>query len=331
MIELLRLILHIMASFFKPRTKLVAEILILRQQLNVLRRQVSKRPQLSNTDRFLFVWLYRWFPSVLSAIAILRPETIIRWHRAGFQSYWRERSRKPVGRPRISAELRNLIGAMSRANYLWDAISRGGPAAVAVKSRVEVTGDFVCCYVTKSCHAHDGIDLVIAPVLVQVVAETTLRDDESPVGSDQSVVGEGRVWKGKELVVPHRVTAARPVGRDATIAIWRRWTALAKADSLSATYLVRATAYLCLKAEDGTRRKSVLQLSAPKKRLDNFNTPPQELPLSRQPPQEAPLATPPRQEQPTPKIKQIAKLTTAVVLAAIAIVLGAYAFILTKQ
>src|SRR6266480_1413408 len=88
MIEFLRLILHIIASFFKPRTKLVAEILILRQQLNVLRRQVSKRPQLRNTDRFLFVWLYRWFPSVLSAIAILRPETIVRWHRAGFQSYW---------------------------------------------------------------------------------------------------------------------------------------------------------------------------------------------------------------------------------------------------
>src|SRR6266480_5888277 len=121
MIEFLRLILHIMASLFKPRTKLVAEILILRQQLNVLRRQVSKRPQLSNTDRFLFVWLYRWFPSVLSAIAILRPETIIRWHRAGFQSYWRERSCKRVGRPRISAELRNLIGAMSRANHLWGA------------------------------------------------------------------------------------------------------------------------------------------------------------------------------------------------------------------
>src|SRR5215472_5192473 len=121
MIELLRLILHIMASFFKPRAKLVAEILILRQQLNVLRRQVSKRPQLSNTDRLLFVWLYRWFPSVLGAIAILRPETIIRWHRGGFRSYWRERSRKPVGRPRISAELRNLICAMSRANHLWGA------------------------------------------------------------------------------------------------------------------------------------------------------------------------------------------------------------------
>src|SRR5215470_11816966 len=110
MIEFLRLPLHIMASFFKPRTKLVAEILILRQQLNVLRRQVSKRPQLSNTDRFLFVWLYRWFPSVLSAIAILRPETIIRWHRTGFRSYWRERSRKPVGRPRISAERVGFLG-----------------------------------------------------------------------------------------------------------------------------------------------------------------------------------------------------------------------------
>src|SRR5262245_44197927 len=92
MVELLRLILHIVTSLFKPRAKLAAEIIVLRQQLNVLRRQVSKRPQLSNTDRFLFVWLYRWFPSVLGAIAILRPETMIRWHRAGFRAYWRSRS-----------------------------------------------------------------------------------------------------------------------------------------------------------------------------------------------------------------------------------------------
>src|SRR5207245_7690011 len=121
MIEFLRLILHIIASFFKPRTKLVAEILVLRQQLNVLRRQVSKRPQLSNTDRFLFVWLYRWFPSVLGAIAIVRPETIVRWHRAGFRAYWRWRSRNRVGRPKVSVELRTLIGEMSCANRLWGA------------------------------------------------------------------------------------------------------------------------------------------------------------------------------------------------------------------
>src|SRR5262249_33886675 len=78
-------------------------------------------------------------------------------------------------------------------------------------------------------------------------------------------------------------------------------------------------------------KKKRTPASAPKKRLDHFNTTPQEPALSTQPPQEPPLATAPRQEQPTPKIKQIAKLTTAVVLAAIAIVLCAYAFIWTKK
>src|SRR5262245_62763422 len=105
MIESLQLFLHIVASFFKSRAKLEAEILVLRQQLNVLRRQVSKRPQLNNTDRVLLVWVYRWFPSVISAIAILRPETIIRWHRTGFRAYWRSRSGNRVGRPRGSAAL----------------------------------------------------------------------------------------------------------------------------------------------------------------------------------------------------------------------------------
>jgi hypothetical protein len=119
MIELLRLILHIVTSLFKPRAKLAAKILVLRQQLNVLRRQVSKRPQLSNTDRFLFLWLYRRFPSLLSAIAILRPETIMRC--IGRGSDGTGASRKRVGRPRISAELHNLIGAMSRANHFWGA------------------------------------------------------------------------------------------------------------------------------------------------------------------------------------------------------------------
>jgi hypothetical protein len=110
MIELLQLFLHILASLFKSKATLEAEILVLRQQLNVLRRQVSKRPQLNNTDRVLLVWLYRWFPSVIGAIASLRPETIIRWHRTGFRAYWRSRSGNRVGRPRISAELRELIG-----------------------------------------------------------------------------------------------------------------------------------------------------------------------------------------------------------------------------
>jgi hypothetical protein len=74
--DLFQLILSILASRFKSRAKLEAENLILRQQVNVLRRQASKRPHLNNIDRLLFVWLYRWFPSILEALAIVRPETI---------------------------------------------------------------------------------------------------------------------------------------------------------------------------------------------------------------------------------------------------------------
>jgi hypothetical protein len=121
MTDLFKLLLGILASRFKARATLEAENLVLRQQVNVLRRRTPKRPHLNNTDCFLFVWLYRWFPSVLEAVAIVRPETIIRWHRAGFRAYWRWRSRNHVGRPKVSAELRTLIGEISRANALWGA------------------------------------------------------------------------------------------------------------------------------------------------------------------------------------------------------------------
>jgi hypothetical protein len=84
MTDLFRLILGILASRFKARASLEAKNLVLRQQVNVLRRRTPKRPHLNNTDRFLFVWLYRWFPSVLEVVAIVRPETIIRWHLLGF-------------------------------------------------------------------------------------------------------------------------------------------------------------------------------------------------------------------------------------------------------
>src|ERR1700755_775261 len=121
MTDLFKLILGLLASRFKARATLEAENLVLRQQLNVLRRRTPKRPHLNNMDRFLFVWLYRSFPSLLEVVAIVRPETIIRWHRVGFRAYWRWRSRNRVGRPKVSAELRTLIGEMSRANALWGA------------------------------------------------------------------------------------------------------------------------------------------------------------------------------------------------------------------
>jgi hypothetical protein len=95
MIALLRLLLHIVVSPFKTKARLEAEIIILRHQLNVLRRRVPSKPKFAVADRLLFVWLYRLFPTVLNAVAIAQPETIIRCHRTGFRLYWRWKSRNP--------------------------------------------------------------------------------------------------------------------------------------------------------------------------------------------------------------------------------------------
>src|SRR3979411_3189742 len=133
MTDLFKLILGILALRFKPRAT-EAENPVLRQQVNVLRRRTPKRPHLNNTDRFLFVWLYRWFPSVLEVGEIVRPEASSRWHRAGFRAYWRWRSRNRVGRPKVSAQLRTLIGEMSRANALWGAPRIHGCSSSASRS-----------------------------------------------------------------------------------------------------------------------------------------------------------------------------------------------------
>ena len=121
MIEFLKLFVHVVVSPFKTRAQLEAEIVVLRHQLNVLRRRVPSKPKLAIADRLLFVWLYRLFPSTLKAIAIVQPETIIRWHRAGFRLYWRWKSGARGGRPRIPVEIRRLIRQMSLANRLWGA------------------------------------------------------------------------------------------------------------------------------------------------------------------------------------------------------------------
>ena len=121
MIAFLSLALHVLISPFKTRARLEAEIVMLRHQLNVLRRRVPSKPKLSVADRLLFVWLYRLFPSVLNAVTIVQPETIIRWHRAGFCLYWRWKSRSRGGRPKVPIERRRLIRDVSRANRLWGA------------------------------------------------------------------------------------------------------------------------------------------------------------------------------------------------------------------
>src|SRR5258708_29035054 len=105
MTDLFKLIFGILASRFKASATLEAENLVLRQQVNVLRRRTPKRPHLNNMDRFLLVWLYRWFPSVLEAVSVVRPGTIIRWHPAGFRAVWRLRSSNRGGRPKGLASL----------------------------------------------------------------------------------------------------------------------------------------------------------------------------------------------------------------------------------
>jgi hypothetical protein len=116
MAALIVLLLNLVASLFKPKSQLEAENAALRQQLIVLQRKVRGRVQFTNSDRLFFIQLYRWFPSVLKAITIIRPETLVRWHRAGFRRYWRWKSRNLGGRPQISADLRALIRRMSLEN-----------------------------------------------------------------------------------------------------------------------------------------------------------------------------------------------------------------------
>ena len=108
-------------SLFRSRVRLEAEILILRQQLNVLQRNSPKRFAFRTLDRLVFVGLYRLVPGIVDALAIVRPETVVRWHRAGFRSFWRWRSRRRAGRPRVPPEIRRLIRNMSVANPLWGA------------------------------------------------------------------------------------------------------------------------------------------------------------------------------------------------------------------
>ena len=108
-------------DLIRSRIALEAEIWVLRQQINILRRTAPTKHAFSAIDRLIFVGLYRLFPKVRDALAIVQPDTIVRWHRAGFRSYWRWKSRPRGGRPTVPLEIRELIREMSIANPLWGA------------------------------------------------------------------------------------------------------------------------------------------------------------------------------------------------------------------
>jgi hypothetical protein len=121
MADVLILLWSALTSLFRSRVRLEVEILVLRQQINVLRRTFPKRFAFGIFDRWVFVGLYRLVPSIVDALSIVQPETVVRWHRAGFRSFWRWKSRRRGGRPRVPLEIRRLIRNINLANPLWGA------------------------------------------------------------------------------------------------------------------------------------------------------------------------------------------------------------------
>jgi hypothetical protein len=124
-------ILHLIGTFFvdllfRSQRQLEVENLSLRHQLNIAVRRTPHRFQLSRSDRALLLWMTRLMPSLLDLTQIVRPETVLRWHRVGFRAYWRWKSRGRPGRPKIDRELRDLIRKVSKENPLW-----GAPAFMA--------------------------------------------------------------------------------------------------------------------------------------------------------------------------------------------------------
>src|SRR5256884_2034217 len=177
MVALISFLLNVVASLFRSKSRLEAENAALRRQLIVLQRKVRGRVQFTNGDRLFFIQLYGWFPSVLKAIKIIRPETLVRWHRAGFCRYWHWKSRSLGGRPKIVAEMRALIRRMSAENPLWGAPRIHGEL---LKLGFEVAQSSVAKYMVKRCgppsqgwrtflrnHAPDiaAMDLFVVPTI----------------------------------------------------------------------------------------------------------------------------------------------------------------------
>ena len=121
MFSILRTLVTVIADLFRSRARLEAEILLLRHQLSLALRHAPPRVRLRAGDRAFMVWIVRFWPNLLDMVQVVQPETVLRWHRTGFRIYWRWKSRKQVGRPRIDRGLRDLIRRMSQENPLWGA------------------------------------------------------------------------------------------------------------------------------------------------------------------------------------------------------------------
>jgi transposase InsO family protein len=177
MVDILMLLLTALTGLLRSRVRLEAEIPVLRQQINVLRRKTRKRFVFGTFDRLVFVGLYRLASGIVEALAIVRPETGVRWHRAGFRSFWRWKSRRRGGRPGVAPEIRKLIRDMSLANPLWGAPRIHGEL---LKLGIDLGQTSVAKYMARRrggpsqgwktflCNHADGIasiDLFVVPTL----------------------------------------------------------------------------------------------------------------------------------------------------------------------
>ena len=205
--------MEISFSLFWSRAKLHHEILILRHQLNVLRRVAPRRVSLTNLDRWLLTWSYRIWPGVLWAVCVLRPETIMRWHRQGFRAYWRWRSQARAGRPRVPKDVRNLICEISLANPLWGAPRIHGEI---LKLGLDVAQSTVATYMVKHhrppspswrtfLHNHaDGIasiDLFVVPTITfkLLYGFVVLRHGRRQLLSDAVTAHPTAEWLARQL------------------------------------------------------------------------------------------------------------------------------------
>ena len=121
MLAILHLLMMFVADTFKSRRRLETENLFLRHQLNIALRRAPPRLRLYGSDRALSVWMTRIWPGLLDISQVVKPETILRWHRSGFTVFWRWKSRNRAGRPKVAHKLHDLIRRMSRENPLWGA------------------------------------------------------------------------------------------------------------------------------------------------------------------------------------------------------------------
>src|SRR5438132_6313059 len=114
-------VLWMLRSFVRSRASLHLEVLALRHQLLVLERSRPRRLRLAKADRWLWAWLSRSWSGWRTALVIVKPETVIAWHRQGFRLFWTWTSRRRIGRPPVAADVRALIRTMAQENPLWGA------------------------------------------------------------------------------------------------------------------------------------------------------------------------------------------------------------------